>query len=36
MLLIELGKLTDVNTPTLETIYKIAKVLAEKNGCEAV
>ena len=34
--LIELGKLTDVNTPTLDTIYKIAKVLAEQNGCESV
>ncbi len=33
--LIELGKITNINTPTINTVYRIAKVLAEKNGCSA-
>ena len=31
--LIELGKLTNVKTPTLNTIYRIAKFLSERKGC---
>ena len=31
--LIELGKLTNVKTPTLNTIYRIAKFFSERQGC---
>ena len=31
--LLELGSLTKVKTPTLNTIYRLAKFLAEKKGC---
>ena len=31
--LIELGELTKVKTPTMNTIYRLAKILAEKRGC---
>ncbi|MDC3024167.1 2-dehydropantoate 2-reductase [Alphaproteobacteria bacterium] len=31
--LLELGKLTKVETPTLNTIYRLAKFFAEKKGC---
>jgi len=31
--LIELGELTDVETPTLNTIYRIAKFFSERKGC---
>ena len=31
--LIELGKLTNVQTPTLNTIYRIAKFFSERQGC---
>ena len=31
--LIELGELTGTNTPTIETIYNLAKYLAIKNSC---
>ncbi|MBF97105.1 MAG: 2-dehydropantoate 2-reductase [Pelagibacterales bacterium] len=33
--LIELGELTEVKTPTLNTIYRLAKFFSEKKGCPA-
>jgi len=33
--LIELGKLTDIKTPTLNTIYRIAKFFSERKGCSS-
>ncbi|MEC8099677.1 MAG: 2-dehydropantoate 2-reductase [Pseudomonadota bacterium] len=33
--LVELGELTKVETPTIKTIYKLAKALAEKRGCSS-
>ena len=34
--LIELGEITNIETPTLSTVYKLAKVLAENAGCPSV
>ena len=34
--LIELGKLTNVKTPTLSTIYRIAKFFSERKGCSSM
>ena len=31
--LIELGEITKVATPTLSTVYRLAKALADQRGC---